>query len=127
MIGKKKKKRFSSAGNVHDRGQGIEPGPPEYKSGQHINRATDQLKGHHAEATSASRTSCTPRRLLLLLGPITVLAGLTVAIGLQPQLLFTVAERAATQLLDSSAYTQAVLGVSQAPLQPIDILQGAMP
>lgn len=69
----------------------------------------------------------TPRRLLLLLGPITVLAGLTVAIGLQPQLLFTVAERAAAQLLDSSAYTQAVLGVSQAPLQPIDILLGAMP
>ncbi|MGD8314754.1 MAG: hypothetical protein PVI17_08430, partial [Syntrophobacterales bacterium] len=65
--------------------------------------------------------------LLLLLGPITVLAGLTVAIGLQPQLLFTVAERAAAQLLDSSAYTQAVLGVSQAPLQPIDILLGAMP
>ena len=76
---------------------------------------------------SHSSKALTPRRLLLLLGPITVLAGLTVAIGLQPQLLFTVAERAAAQLLDSSAYTQAVLGVSQAPLQPVDISLGAIP
>jgi multicomponent Na+:H+ antiporter subunit D len=76
---------------------------------------------------SRSTETLTPRRLLLLLGPITVLAGLTVAIGLQPQLLFTVAERAAAQLLDSSAYTQAVLGVTQAPLQPISVSLGAIP
>jgi multicomponent Na+:H+ antiporter subunit D len=76
---------------------------------------------------SHSTRALTPRRLLLLLGPITVLAGLTVAIGLQPQLLFTVAERAAAQLLDSSGYTQAVLAMSQVSLQPIDILQGATP
>jgi multicomponent Na+:H+ antiporter subunit D len=81
----------------------------------------------HSTKGSNPTGTLTPRRLLLLLGPITVLAGITVAIGLQPQLLFTVAERAAAQLLDSSAYTQAVLGVSQAPLQPIDILLGAMP
>jgi multicomponent Na+:H+ antiporter subunit D len=81
----------------------------------------------HSREGSHSTGPLTPQRLLLLLGPITVLAGLTVAIGLQPQLLFTVAERAAVQLLDSSAYTQAVLGVSQTPLQPIDILLGAMP
>ena len=81
----------------------------------------------HPDEGSHSTGPLTPRRLLLLLGPITVLAGLTVAIGLQPQPLFTVAERAAVQLLDSSAYTQAVLGISQATLQPIDIVQGATP
>jgi multicomponent Na+:H+ antiporter subunit D len=76
---------------------------------------------------SHSTGTLTRRRLLLLLGPITVLAGLTVVIGLQPQLLFNIAERAAAQLLDSSGYIQAVLGVVQAPLQPIDIVQGAIP
>ena len=81
----------------------------------------------HSREGSHSSGTLTPRRLLLLLGPITVLAGLTVAIGLQPQLLFTVAERAAAQLLDSSGYIQAVLGDSQAPLQPIDILPGVRP
>jgi multicomponent Na+:H+ antiporter subunit D len=65
---------------------------------------------------SPSSGPLTPKRMLLLLGPIALLAGLTLAIGLQPQLLFTVAERAAAQLLDPSAYTQAVLGISQAPL-----------
>jgi multicomponent Na+:H+ antiporter subunit D len=67
----------------------------------------------------------TRRRLFLLLGPITLLAGLTVVIGLQPQPLFTVAERAATQLLDSSEYIQAVLGNSQAAIQGFDAVQGA--
>jgi multicomponent Na+:H+ antiporter subunit D len=66
-----------------------------------------------------------PRQLLFLLGPIAVLAGLTVAIGLQPHLLFTVAERAAAQLLDPSAYVQAVLGVGHTALQPIGLVQGA--
>jgi len=76
---------------------------------------------------SRSNQTLTPRRLLLLLGPSIVFAGLTVAIGLQPQLLFNLAERAAAQLLDSSAYTQAVLAMGQAPLQPINISLGAMP
>jgi multicomponent Na+:H+ antiporter subunit D len=79
----------------------------------------------HPREGSHSTGPLTRRRLLLLLGPTTVLAGLTVVIGLQPQPLFTVAERAADQLLDSSAYTQAVLGISQASPQPIDIVQGA--
>ena len=79
----------------------------------------------HPGEGSNSTGPLTKRQLLLLLGPITVLAGLTVAIGLHPQPLFTIAERAAAQLLDSSAYIQAVLGISQAPIQGIDIVQGA--
>jgi hypothetical protein len=50
-----------------------------------------------------------------------------VAIGLQPQLLFNLAERAAAQLLDSSGYIQAALAMGQVPLQPVDIVQGVMP
>jgi multicomponent Na+:H+ antiporter subunit D len=74
---------------------------------------------------SHSIAPLTPRRMLLLLGPITVLAGLTVVIGLQPQTLFTVAERAAAQLLDPREYIQAVLSVSQAAVQGFDVVQGA--
>ena len=76
---------------------------------------------------SPSTKTLTPRLLLLLLGPIIILAGLTVAIGLQPQLLFTVAERTAAQLLDSSGYTQAVLGAGKEALQAIDMVQGVTP
>jgi multicomponent Na+:H+ antiporter subunit D len=83
-------------------------------------------EGDPREGSHSTRT-LTPRRLLLLLGPITVLAGLTVAIGLQPQLLFNLAERAAAQLLDSSGYIQAALAMGQVPLQPVDIVQGVMP
>jgi multicomponent Na+:H+ antiporter subunit D len=83
-------------------------------------------EGDSSEGSHSTRT-LTPRRLLLLLGPITVLAGLTVAIGLQPQLLFNLAERAAAQLLDSSGYIQAALAMGQVPLQPVDIVQGVMP
>jgi multicomponent Na+:H+ antiporter subunit D len=83
-------------------------------------------EGDPSEGPHSTRT-LTRRRLLLLLGPITVLAGLTVAIGLQPQLLFNLAERAAAQLLDSSGYIQAALAMGQVPLQPVDIVQGVMP
>jgi multicomponent Na+:H+ antiporter subunit D len=81
--------------------------------------------GHRKESPPTGKL--TTRQLLLLLGPITLLALITVAIGLQPQLLFNVAEGAAAQLLDSKAYTQAVLAVSQASLPPIDIVQGVTP
>jgi multicomponent Na+:H+ antiporter subunit D len=45
-----------------------------------------------------------------LLGPIVVLTGITVALGLVAEPVFTVAQRAADQLLDPSAYIDAVLG-----------------
>jgi hypothetical protein len=48
-----------------------------------------------------------------------------VVIGLQPQTLFTVAKRAAAQLLDPSEYIQAVLSISQAAIQGFDVVQGA--
>ncbi|UCG11648.1 MAG: Na+/H+ antiporter subunit D [Deltaproteobacteria bacterium] len=73
---------------------------------------------------SPSSGPLTPRRLFLLLGPIILLAGLTVVIGLQPQPLFTVAERAAAQLLDSGEYIQAVLSNSQAAIQEFDAVRG---
>jgi multicomponent Na+:H+ antiporter subunit D len=74
---------------------------------------------------SHSNGPLTKWRLLLRLGPVTVLAGLTVLIGLQPQTLFTIAERAAAQLLDPSEYIQAVLSISQAAIQGFDVVQGA--
>ncbi len=55
-----------------------------------------------------------PHRLALLAVPCGVLALLTVAIGLHPQALLTVADRAAAGILDRSAYVQQVLPHVQA-------------
>ncbi len=48
--------------------------------------------------------------LALRLAPSVALAALTLLVGLVPSLLFTLSQRAAEQLLDSSAYVAAVLG-----------------
>ncbi|WP_142849644.1 Na+/H+ antiporter subunit D [Telmatospirillum sp. J64-1] len=53
----------------------------------------------------------TRREGWLLLGPVVVLAVMTVIIGLWVEPFWIVAERAAAQLLDPSAYVEAVLGV----------------
>ncbi len=51
-----------------------------------------------------------PRRRWLLLAPIAALAAITVAIGLYAGPLYTLAERAAAELMDPSLYVAAVLG-----------------
>ncbi len=63
------------------------------------------------------------RQLALLVGPIVVLAALTVAIGLYPQGLLAVSRRAADQLLDRDGYVAAVglrPGDAAAPTQPAE-------
>jgi multicomponent Na+:H+ antiporter subunit D len=61
-----------------------------------------------------SPTSPSPARFRTrrwgLLGPIVVLTGITVVLGLVAEPVFTLAQRAADQLLDPSAYIDAVLG-----------------
>jgi multicomponent Na+:H+ antiporter subunit D len=59
-----------------------------------------------------------PQRLTLLVAPSVVLAALTLAIGLYPQALLWVSQRAASELLDRSGYVQAVLQEPQPPAQP---------
>ena len=53
--------------------------------------------------------SFAPRRRWLLLAPIATLATITLAIGLYARPLYTLAERAATELMDPSIYVEAVL------------------
>ena len=48
--------------------------------------------------------------MALMVAPIAVLAVLTVVIGLLPELVYQLADRAAGELLDRSAYVSAVLG-----------------
>jgi multicomponent Na+:H+ antiporter subunit D len=61
-------------------------------------------------AADAGRQDMAPRQQRTLLLPIGVLAGLTVTIGLGAEGVFTLATRAAEQLLHREGYIQAVLG-----------------
>jgi multicomponent Na+:H+ antiporter subunit D len=54
--------------------------------------------------------SFAPERRWLLLAPIATLAAITLAIGLYARPLYTLAERAATELMTPSNYVEAVLG-----------------
>ncbi len=56
-----------------------------------------------------------PLRRRLLLGPVAGLAGLTIMIGLYVQPLYTLAERAAAELMEPTGYVEAVLGTGSAP------------
>ena len=60
----------------------------------------------------------TPGRRRYMLGPIAGLAAVTLAIGLYMQPLYSLAERAATELMDPSGYVRAVLGADRAMASP---------
>jgi multicomponent Na+:H+ antiporter subunit D len=62
-----------------------------------------------APADQTDRPPSTRNRLLMY-APITALAALTITIGLAPEPFVQVAERAAAELMDPSAYIRAVLG-----------------
>jgi multicomponent Na+:H+ antiporter subunit D len=64
----------------------------------------------HPEGDRAWREPLVGRERALLLGPVIVLASITVAIGLWPAPLFEFARAAAAELLDPTAYVTAVLG-----------------
>ncbi len=57
-----------------------------------------------------------PARRRLLLGPVAGLAAITLAIGLYVRPFYELAERAASELLDPSAYVEAVLGEAGGPV-----------
>src|SRR6056297_2108193 len=59
------------------------------------------------------------RTVALMAAPIAVLAAMTLAIGLYAAPFLELAERAAAELLDPSAYVAAVLG-PEAPAWPVD-------
>lgn len=67
----------------------------------------------HPEGVQPTMEKLSSREFRAMIFPIATLAGLTVIIGLFPQSFLTLAERAADQLLDSSAYVTTVLGAAQ--------------
>jgi len=62
-------------------------------------------------AANSHEHEITGRQRFLVLGPAIVLAGMTICIGLWPSLLLDPSMKAAEQLLDTSAYIKAVMGV----------------
>ena len=59
-------------------------------------------------------------RRVALYAPIALLAGLTVGLGVWPQPLIALAERAGAQVLDTQAYIDAVGAALPAPVGPVE-------